>query len=327
MKSENKGNLRFIGSSRSEICVFTTACDEKYPEPKKINLSCYIDFCLDFCIRHNINIFVPRHNLSGIVKNYREFEKIGVKLFADTNTDTSEILDDKILTYKKISEICPDIIPEYFQADNIGDFADIYENLRKKYRRICYKLAVDEGACSFRIIDENLDSISALLNSPNHKISPDTAEKILSEYDFKIPVIVMPYLDGVEISADCLNTPDGNIIIPRYKNGRYEEIIFDENIMRICNDIINSMNIKMPLNIQFKCMNNKPYLLEINPRMSGGLQLSCFASGINIPDIALNQLMGINIPWKYPDFSSKKIANLETPVFPDCRRAENEVYI
>lgn len=83
----------------------------------------------------------------------------------------------------------------------------------------------------------------------------------------------------------------------------------------------------MPLNIQFKCMNGKPYLLEINPRMSGGLQASCMATGINIPNIALNQLMGINIQWKYPDFKSVKTANLETPVFPDYTEERNEIHI
>ena len=36
----------------------------------------------------------------------------------------------------------------------------------------------------------------------------------------------------------------------------------------------------------------KLYLLEINSRMSGGLQLSCKATGINIPSIAINQLLG-----------------------------------
>ena len=326
MKSENPDKFHFIGSSRSNICVFTKACDEKYSEPLNISRAEYIKFCLDFCRQHDVKIFVPRHNLADISKHYRDFQNIGVKLFADSDSENAMILDDKILTYRKISEICPETIPEYYSANSLESFIHIYENLNEKYR-VCYKLAVDEGACSFRIIDKNLESITALLNSPNYKISFDTAKKILSQYDFNIPLIVMPYLDGIEISADCLNTPDGNIIIPRYKNGRYEEIIFDENIMHICDRIINYLDIKMPLNIQFKCMNGKPYLLEINPRMSGGLQASCMATGINIPNIALNQLMGINIQWKYPDFKSVKTANLETPVFPDYTEERNEIHI
>jgi len=325
MKSGNPDKFYFIGSSRSDTCIFTKACDEKYSEPKNISDKEYINFCLDFCRKHNINIFAPRHNIAKIVNHYKDFQNIGVKLFADTNSENASILDDKIMTYQKISEIQPGIIPEYYEVKSFEYFLQIYEKLREKYKRICYKLSVDEGACSFRIIDENLNNISALLNSPNHKISPESAFEILKKYDFKIPMLVMPYLNGVEISADCLNTPDGNIIIPRYKNGRYEEIIFDENIMQICNSIINFLSIKMPLNIQFRYMNNKPYLLEINPRMSGGLQASCMAANINIPGIALNQLMGINISWKYPDFKSVKIANLETPVFPDYTEVRNAI--
>ena len=124
--------------------------------------------------------------------------------------------------------------------------------------RICYKLVKDEGAVTFRVVDNSLESASGLYNVPNTKVTYDAAIKILSQYNFKIPLIEMIYLNGQEISVDCLKTAQGNIIIPRYKtNHRYSEIRFDAAIMKISDDILNCLNMAVPLNIQFKMHNDK----------------------------------------------------------------------
>ena len=78
--------------------------------------------------------------------------------------------------------------------------------------------------------------------------------------------------------------------------------------------MMNLLQMDVPINIQFKGDGEKYFLLEINPRMSGGLQLSCLATGVNVPDIALSQLLGKEKPWQYPDRSRVyRVANLETP--------------
>ncbi len=54
---------------------------------------------------------------------------------------------------------------------------------------------------------------------------------------------------------------------------------------------MDKVQLKFPCNIQFKIKEGIPYLLEINTRMSGGLQMACLAADINIPNIALNKLL------------------------------------
>ena len=70
----------------------------------------------------------------------------------------------------------------------------------------------------------------------------------------------------------------------------------------------------MPINIQLRMHEGRMLLLEINPRMSGGMQLSCAASGINVPAIALNQLIGYETIWQYPAYESKKVAHVERAI-------------
>ncbi len=42
--------------------------------------------------------------------------------------------------------------------------------------------------------------------------------------------------------------------------------------------------------------------------------MSCKASGINIPLIALYKLLGEDIEWGYPKGDSIKVAHIETPI-------------
>ena len=55
-----------------------------------------------------------------------------------------------------------------------------------------------------------------------------------------------------------------------------------------------------------------PYLLEINTRMSGGLQMGCLAAGVNIPNIALNKMFGCDIDWTM-DRTEKTVSYIELP--------------
>ena len=64
----------------------------------------------------------------------------------------------------------------------------------------------------------------------------------------------------------------------------------------------------------FRMNQGKIFLLEINPRMSGGLQLSCLATGINLPAIALQQLLGKDLPWHYTNHEEQRVAHIETPI-------------
>lgn len=305
----------FIGTGSNPWAIYKRACNEWYEEPENLAADEYVDFCLKFCRENGIDIFIPRRNLHAIVEHAESFEQMGVRLFAHRDSKLIGILNDKLATYDYFRPHVPDCIPEIRVAHSVEEFSDAYEELKNNCKRVCYKLVEDEGARSFRVIDERIESASALLEKPGAKITYSAALRVLADYDFSTPILLMPYLRNVEISADCLKTAKGNLVLPRFKSSkRYSEVIMDPEIQALCSKMIDIMGIEMPLNIQFKCEGKQLYLLEINPRMSGGLQLSCQASGINIPDIAINQILGKDIDWTYPDFYSKKVAHIETPI-------------
>lgn len=315
MREGMSGQCRVIGSGTNDVSVFRTACDEWHSEPKDLSGEEYAQWCLDFCREHGVDVFVPRRGLVEIITRSADFEAAGVKLFADHRADIAVQLDDKIQTYEMLKDICPEFIPPVYEVKSLDEFKAAYEALKPHWDRVCYKLTIDEGARSFRIIDPKIEGINGLYNKPGFKVTYTAACSVLSEYDFSIPMLVMPYLSGKEYSCDCLATAQGNLIIPRYKTGkRYSIVSFMPQMMSACERIMDRLQLKMPMNIQFKCEGDTPYLLEINPRMSGGLQLSCKATGINLPAIALGQLLGREVPWEYPEITEQKVAHIESPI-------------
>ncbi|MBR1805523.1 MAG: ATP-grasp domain-containing protein [Selenomonadaceae bacterium] len=312
-------DFRFVGSNKNDFAIYKRACDEWYREPEKISEGDYVDWCIDFCREHAIDVFVPRRALTAVAQRRGDFESDGVKVLVGRDGRLMKILDDKVATYEFMSTGGLDeIVPPYRLAKNFAEFVTACDALKTSTNRVCYKLAVDEGATTFRVIDDSLENISALHNMPNMKVTRAAAEKILSRYDFKIPLIVMPYLSGREVSVDCLSTPRGNIVVPRFKtNGRFSEIKFDDEIISVAEKILALLKLDVPANIQFRFDGERFFLLEINPRMSGGLQLSCLGANVNIPDIAINRLLGVEKTWQLPAKKFCRVAHIETPIVID----------
>ena len=86
-----------------------------------------------------------------------------------------------------------------------------------------------------------------------------------------------------------------------------------EDIISICRDFQNKVGLKCPYNIQFKYLDGIPYFLEVNTRMSGGIQMACYASGVNIPQLALKKISGEELDWSCK-YEEKILAQVLQPV-------------
>lgn len=311
MKDNKDEQVYVIGTNKQVNSVIQQVCDEWYEEPV-IEEENYVKYCLDFCVEHKIDVFVPRHFMVNISQNIDKFNQLGVKVMID-DYSIMELLNNKAKAYDFFKDCKGLNIPEYCIVNNADQFVKAYKQLKDKYNQICIKFVKDEGGLSFRTISENTDSFKRLRAYAGNEISFDLLVETLKEGGEFDDLMVMPYLADEEISVDCLKTDKGLIAIPRIKaSGRHEIVSFDEDILNMVNAVMDKINLNYPCNIQFKLNDNIPYLLEINTRMSGGLQMSCEAAGINIPNIALNKLLGKNIDWKI-DTTKKIVSYIEIP--------------
>ncbi|MBR1823928.1 MAG: ATP-grasp domain-containing protein [Ruminococcus sp.] len=306
------GEYRIIGTNEGRESPIMLQCDEWYQEPK-LRGEEYVDFCLDFCKEHGVDVFMPRRELVTISRFKERFTEMGVRVMVD-DFEKVDILNQKDRAYELFKSLNIGKIPDYSIVTDVHHFKYAYETLIKKYDRVCFKFVRDEGGMSFHIIDNSPKDYASLFMRSSTRISLDTAVSALSERENFAPLMVMPFLSGDEISVDCLRTPSGTIAIPRRKNySRVEKVFYDEEILLICRDFLEKIPLEMPCNIQFKLLNDVPYLLEVNTRMSGGVQMSCMASGINIPYIAVNKLLGKDVPWT-ESREEKSVTYIEAPL-------------
>ena len=314
MLKEDDG-IRFVvvGSNAVKDCVYRAVCDEWHTEPILKDIEAYVDFCVNFCVEREIDVFVPRRNMLAVSRRLAEFDAIGVKVLVERDFTTMSALSDKAKTYRALEDSGVGCIPPYRIAKSVSEFESAYFSLKTDNNRICMKFASDEGAVSFRVIDDRFTD--SLTEEIGKKIPYENAIKALKKLKKFHKLLVMPYLPGAEVSVDCLPMPDAeHVAIPRYKTrGRSEVIKHDPVIIDMCKFVLDYLKLSCPCNIQFKYDGGAPYLLEINARMSGGIQLACASAGINIPNIAVNRLLGVH---KKQTWNKKErvMSFIETPV-------------
>ncbi|MDK2808315.1 MAG: hypothetical protein PWP24_1050 [Clostridiales bacterium] len=311
MKKDVEQEIYVIASNKQIDSVIQKVCDEWYQDSPTDGEE-YIQYCIAFCKEHKIDVFVPRRKMLEISQNRERFEDIGVKLLVD-DYEAIKLLNNKAATYDFFRSVDGINIPDYEIVNTASQFEAAYSRLKTKYEQVCVKFVKDEGAMSYRRIVDQVEGFKRLRIYPGAEMEYKAYVSALDEVKSFDDLMVMPYLPGNEISVDCLKTDKGLISIPRYKgSARHEKIIFDQDILNMTEIVMKNIKLEYPCNVQYRIKDGIPYLLEINTRMSGGLQMSCFAKNINIPNIALNKLLGKSIHWSFTK-EERVVSYIELP--------------
>ena len=126
------------------------------------------------------------------------------------------------------------------------------------------------------------------------------------ELKFYIPRITDPiiqeFIDGSEITTDVICDFKGSIlgIVNRKRiEVRWGEVskgktIFDKNIIKNCEKIVENLDIIGPITVQCILEDNDPYFIEINARYGGGAPLG-FEAGVKSPHWYLSIASGIEL--------------------------------
>lgn len=312
---QGDSSITIISSNKLKLAVYQEISSEFYLEPINISDNDYVLWCLDFCKKHNIDVFIPRRGRLEISKNLQLFLDNNIKVMVHTDSSLVECLEDKFETAKifKENNLCN--VPDLYLVDNVEDFKRAYKELENKNEKVCVKYNRDEGGLSFHIVEKDRNYIHNLRTNIGTRISYNILVDILYQTDEFEKLIVMPYLEGPEISIDSLNTHKGFIGLAREKIGtRATRIKFDKELYEVSKKFAEITNITMPYNLQMRWHNNQIYLLEVNTRMAGGTYKSCL-TGINMPYIAYCELMGLD--YEIPDIQNIKemlVSEIETPI-------------
>ncbi|MFA4133842.1 MULTISPECIES: ATP-grasp domain-containing protein [unclassified Brevibacillus] len=252
----------------------------------------YIDYCLSFCKKHRIDVFLPNYRLVEISKHIKEFEQQGTQVMIAQEHQLLEDISDKGKLFQLFQDVPEVPLPAYAIVNTAEQFQIAYEQLKQDGNKVCFKPARGEGGAGFYIVEEQLDPIDRLFRSTHQQITIEEVVRTLSTRETFEDIMVMEYLDSYEYSIDCL-AYEGQLLaaVPRKKvEGRIRELEDNDELLRIAEAVQQRLQLSYLFNVQIKYKEGIPKLLEINPRASGGMYISC-RSGVNFPYLALKLLL------------------------------------
>jgi hypothetical protein len=275
--------------------------DHHEVEPAGLGDRQYIRYCLNFIRRNKVNVFLPGTKLRAVLRARRHFDALGVTIIAAADASTVYTLESKSRLYRAVpSEMR--IVPDYRVVRDMDGFDRAYAALRRHHRLVCFKPCVSVYGLGFRIVTPWGGGVRRLLNTASLKIGLRSVRRILGSEDIFRPLMLMPYLPGPERSVDCLGHHGELVRAVVRRKGTvegYQKLEHNPGLIEIVRKLTAHFKLSGLYNVQFRDSGGRPYLLEINPRMSGGLYGSCL-SGVAFPYWAIRLAMGTAKPEDVP---------------------------
>lgn len=259
-------------------------------EPSGLKGEVYLQWCLEFCREQHIDIFVPGKEASLISGERDQFLAQGTRVLSAATQEVLHLLHDKARFYQSVD--LPLTPPAAFRVfETAEQFDQAYAELRPQHERLCVKPSVSVYGLGFSVVDEERSSAQLLLDGVQYHIGLDDLRRGLAALDHIRPMLLMEYLDGHEYSVDCVGDMGSLLVaIPRKKglqSGQGQTIELREDILDSTRRLAATYGLNGVFNVQFREGKNGLSLLEINPRMSGGIAMACLA-GPNLPYLALS---------------------------------------
>ena len=245
----------------------------------------YVAWCLDFAATHRVALFVVQRGRTAIAKHAADFAAIGTQLVLAADAATLEAIEDKARFYAATSAAglpTPDVV-EIADADG---FDAAVTGLRALGHDICIKPPHGVFGNGYWRLRDDISLFAQLMTPDARELRTSVVRQAIAALGTQLPrMLVMQYLPGVEWSVDAI-CRDGALLtgVARRKIGATQVIETSGPALDLAGRVARLFSLSNLVNIQLKAdAGGVPYVLEINPRMSGG----CLYA----------DLAGLNLPW------------------------------
>ena len=277
-----------ISHRHSYFPGFITA-DECFIEPNGLSSRDYTAWCLKTARQHKVDWLVPGHDAAALAAAEHRFNAIGVRMVNAASADLVPKLHQKDWVYANAPASVPK--PKFVAVDAKTELEAALA-LIEQSGPACIKPCVSiYGYGYHRLGSPTLKRIAAKTGEqPDPQILDLTAWQ--ARYSAPSPKrrqLVMEYLPGCEYSVD-LACFQGELLagVSRRKSltSPVQTLVDRPDLIEFSSQLVAAFGLHGLINVQFKdALDGSPKLLEINPRSSGGIAMSCL-SGLNLPLIA-----------------------------------------
>lgn len=261
------GSFHIIGADifeRNQV-VTSKDVDEFYVFPSAItDLEGYIEFAVDFCREHRIDLYFAAidEEITNLSKNRARFEAIGVKLCIP-NHRLVMTCHYKDVFFRWIRENVPEIlIKTYPDVQSIpeDDFPVFIKPIEGRASIGCRK--VEDREQMDELIGKGLDPLDYVIQQ-------------FAEGDIITVDMTRNATTGQAVQVQRLET-----IRNANGCGTAVEIIIDPTLEKICNRLMEKLDLNGVVNAEFFRKGNSYKIIEVNPRFSAGSGFTCRA-GVN----------------------------------------------
>ena len=283
-----------ISNRRADFAGFAAA-DEWFLEPSDLNEHEYVDWCLRTAIERRVEWLVPGHAASALAADSARFSTHGIKLLNAAAADVLPRLHQKDWVYANTPSEIP--LPRF---ESVSDYVSLHAAVAALQTQgpTCIKPTVSVYGLGFhRLADDAVLADSSTLDLATWHERYGACTAATSQ-------LVMQYLPGHEYSVD-LACQEGDLLagVVRRKplTGAWRSLEDRPDLIAHARRLVEHFGLHGLINVQFKDdEHGTPHLLEINPRASGGIGMSCL-SGINLPALAYSACMtGRHLPVPTP---------------------------
>lgn len=297
-KEFGKKDIKIVGTDSSPFaaCSYLPGFLDSFflvPEAKSRN---YLERIFSIAKKKKVNLIFPGtdHEILPLSEKKDIFCKIGTKIIVSC-PETIKICRDKWLTYKTFKNILP-IVKSFLPKENL----DLI--IRSLGLPLIVKPRFGWGSRGIYRADSSLEFKAFL-------------KKV------KKPII-QKWLDGQEYTVDGLVSEKGKFIcvVPRERIATLAGVscqgitVRDKELIKLGKRLVENLKIRGPFNFQVKKERNKYFIFEINPRFAGTGILST-AAGVNIPALAVKDILGMKIPKKIDFKENVRITRYIEDVF------------
>jgi carbamoyl-phosphate synthase large subunit len=290
---------------------------DEYIISPDINSDLYIDFIIDFCKKKNISAVIPLYDLDVLKcsQNSHRFSANRIHLLASSQK-TVEICHDKWSTYQFL------LNNKFNTPKTYIEHGLLVEDIRNGFVKFPLMVKPRYGNGSIGTYKCNnfyeLDLYTKLIKLD--------IERSLLKHDFlnisHHNIIFQEFLIGEEYGLDIINDLEGNyqntIIKLKLQMSQGEtffaEIVANNRLKLLGKSISELLQHKLLMDTDIMLMDDKYYILDLNPRFGGGYPFSHNA-GINLPKAIVEWLNDTktdkrNLHEKIGNKSIKKITIL-----------------
>jgi hypothetical protein len=283
--------VKVYGSHDSLDAVFLGACDRALIEPS-VPTAEYLEYALDFCAGHRIRAFVPKRYMAAAAGHRGEFADRGTGVLVAGTPDALAAVSDKGRMYATVERLSPGSSPLHRVVRTVDEFRVAHAELAAAGVTVCLKPAEGEGGGGFRIISTSKTPMAALSDYPDSRVGIDTVLHALGSVESFAPLVVSEVVHGPEYSVDCLASGGRLVVgVARRKIDRRTQRIEDRpELVEVARAIAAEYGMDSIFNVQFLWGPGGPKVIDVNPRMSAGVDVIA-ASGVNLPWLGIRQLL------------------------------------